>query len=78
MAYPAGFAGQKFQPEVLDKLVEARKLYPLVEIGLDGGVTEKNAKKILQAGFDTVNINSALFGAEDTLSRYFEFLGYLL
>lgn len=78
MAYPAGFAGQKFQPEVLDKLVEARKLYPSVEIGLDGGVTDKNAKKILQSGFDTVNINSALFEAEDTLNRYSEFLGYLL
>ena len=78
MAYPAGFAGQKFQPEVLDKLVEARKLYPSVEIGLDGGVTDKNAKKILQSGFDTVNVNSALFEAEDTLNRYSEFLGYLL
>lgn len=78
MAYPAGFARQKFQPEVLDKLVEARKLYPSVEIGLDGGVTDKNAKKILQFGFDTVNINSALFEAEDTLNRYSEFLGYLL
>lgn len=78
MAYPAGFAGQKLQPEVLDKLVEARKLYPSVEIGLDGGVTDKNAKKILQSGFDTVNINSALFEAEDTLNRYSEFLGYLL
>ena len=78
MAYPAGFAGQKLQPEVFDKLVEARKLYPSVEIGLDGGVTDKNAKKILQSGFDTVNINSALFEAEDTLNRYSEFLGYLL
>ena len=78
MAYPAGFAGQKFRPEVLDKLVEARKLFPSVEIGLDGGVTDKNAKKILQSGFDTVNINSALFEAEDTLNRYSEFLGYLL
>lgn len=78
MAYPAGFAGQKLQPEVIDKLAEARKLFPAAEIGLDGGVTEKNAKKILQAGFDTVNINSALFEAEDPLNRYSEFLGHLL
>lgn len=78
MSYPAGFSGQKFQPEVLDKLVEARKQFPSAEIGLDGGVTEKNAKKILQAGFDTVNINSAIFEAEDPLNRYSEFLGYIL
>ena len=78
MAYPAGFSGQKFQPEVIDKLAEARGLFQSAEIGLDGGVNEKNAKKILQAGFDTVNINSALFEAEDVLNRYSEFLGYLL
>lgn len=77
MAYPAGYAGQKLQPEVLGRLDEARTLFPSAEIGLDGGVTEKNAKKILQAGFDTVNINSALFEADDTLNRYSEFLGYI-
>lgn len=78
MSYPAGFSGQKFQPEVFDKLIETRKLFTTAEIGLDGGVTEKNAKKILQAGFDTVNINSALFEVDDPLNRYSEFLEYLL
>lgn len=78
MAYPAGFAGAKLQTEVLGRLEEARKLFPNAEIGLDGGVTQKNAKKVLQAGFDTVNINSALFGAEDPLDQYSEFLSYLL
>lgn len=78
MSYPAGFSGQKFQPVVFDKLIETRKLFPTAEIGLDGGVTEKNAKKILQAGFDTVNINSALFEVDDPLNRYSELLEYLL
>lgn len=78
MAYPAGFSGQKLQLEVLDRLGEARSLFPTSEIGLDGGVTAKNAKKVLQTGFDTVNINSALFEVDDPLNRYSEFLGYLL
>lgn len=78
MGYPAGFAGQKFQPEVLTRLEEVREFFPTAEVGLDGGITEKNAKKILHAGFDVVNINSAIFEAKDPLSRYTEFLGYLL
>ncbi len=78
MAYPAGFSGAKLQPEVLGRLEEARDIFPTAEIGLDGGVTVKNAKKVLQSGFDTVNINSALFDAEDPLNQYSEFLTYLL
>ncbi len=78
MGYPAGFAGQKLDPMVFDRLPQVRAMFPLAEVGLDGGVNLKNAKKVLQAGFDVVNINSAIFDSPDPLSQYSEFLGYLI
>ncbi|MEI6741876.1 MAG: hypothetical protein WCK71_02030 [bacterium] len=78
MGYSAGFEGQKLDPIVFDRLPEARAMFPAAEVGLDGGVNSSNAKKVLQAGFDVVNINSAIFSSDDPLSRYSEFLGYLL
>ena len=76
MGYPAGFAGQKLNPIVFDRLAEVREMFPSVEVGLDGGVSPSNAKKVLQAGFDVVNINTLIFGNADPLSAYSELLGY--
>ena len=78
MGYPAGFAGQKLDPIVFERLEEAKALLPNTEIGLDGGVNEKNAKKILQAGFDVVNINTLIFASNDPLSSYMKLLEYTL
>lgn len=77
MGYPAGFAAQKFNPVVYDKLAEVKKLFPGKEIGLDGGVNASNAKKILNAGFDIVNINTLIFGSDDPLNSYTQLLGYV-
>lgn len=76
MGYPAGFAGQKLNPIVFDRLAEVREMFPSAEVGLDGGVSPSNAKKVLQAGFDVVNINTLIFGNDDPLSAYSELLGY--
>jgi ribulose-phosphate 3-epimerase len=78
MGYSAGFAGQKLDPMVFDRLTEVRDMFPFAEVGLDGGVNLSNAKKVLQAGFDVVNINSAIFDTEDPLSSYMKFLEYTL
>lgn len=78
MGYPAGFAGQKLDKIVFERLEETRDKFPHVEIGLDGGVNKGNAKKVLQAGFDVVNINSAIFGSSDPLSSYMEMLEYVI
>jgi ribulose-phosphate 3-epimerase len=78
MGYPAGFSGQKLDQSVFERLSEVREMFPHAEVGLDGGVYKNNAKKVLQAGFDVVNINSAIFESEDPLSSYMEFLGYLI
>jgi|DEB19_MinimDraft_3_1074340.scaffolds.fasta_scaffold21341_2 ribulose-phosphate 3-epimerase len=78
MGYPAGFAGQKLNPLVFERLPEVRDMFPAAEIGLDGGLSPSNAKKVLQAGFDVVNINTLIFGNEDPLSAYSELLGYII
>jgi ribulose-phosphate 3-epimerase len=70
MGYPAGFSGQKFQAEVLDKIDEIKKLKADIEIGLDGGVSEKTLKKICSTELDVINANSYLFETEDVLNRY--------
>jgi len=78
MGYPAGFAGQKLNPMVFERLPEIRDMFPAAEVGLDGGLSPSNAKKVLQAGFDVVNINTLIFGSDDPLSAYSELLGYII
>ena len=65
-----GYGGQKFIPEVLDKVKLARAR--AIEIGkrdmdieIDGGVTEQNAKIIRSAGANVLVAGSAVFNAPD-------------
>ncbi len=74
MAYPAGFAGQKMQPVILNRAGELRNQGFGGEIGLDGGVAAETLKKIASARFDLVNTNSYLFTAESVLTRYHEIM----
>ena len=68
--YP-GYGGQKFIPEVLEKIKKAREYAvkigrPEMDIEVDGGVTEENAKLIREAGANVLVAGSAVFKAEDT------------
>lgn len=65
-----GYGGQKFIPEVLDKvkLARARAIEigkPNMDIEIDGGVTEQNAKIIRSAGANVLVAGSAVFNAPD-------------
>lgn len=65
-----GYGGQKFIPEVLDKvkLARARAIEigkPDMDIEIDGGVTEQNAKIIRSAGANILVAGSAVFNAPD-------------
>lgn len=67
--YP-GYGGQKFIPEVLDKVRKARAYAikigkPDMDIEVDGGVTEENAKLIKEAGANVLVAGSAIFRAPD-------------
>lgn len=69
MSVFAGFGGQKFIPETMDKIrfirqeIDQRGLPTLIEI--DGGVNTSNAHDLFAAGADVLVAGSAVFGAKD-------------
>lgn len=67
--YP-GYGGQKFIPEVLQKIKKARAYAiecgkPDMDIEIDGGVTEANAQTIKAAGANVLVAGSAVFKSAD-------------
>lgn len=67
--YP-GYGGQKFIPEVLQKVAKARAHAveigrPEMDIEIDGGVTGDNAAEIIKAGANVLVAGSAVFKAKD-------------
>lgn len=65
-----GFGGQKFIPESLSRLTEARALLDAAgrgdaELQIDGGVGVKNAGEIVAAGADCLVAGTGVFLAED-------------
>lgn len=69
MSVFAGFGGQQFIPETMDKIrfirreIDARHLSTLLEV--DGGVTVDNAASLFEAGADVLVAGSAVFKAPD-------------
>ncbi len=69
MSVFAGFGGQKFIPETMEKIrfirqeIDRRGLKTLIEI--DGGVNTGNAASLFEAGADVLVAGSAVFGAKD-------------
>lgn len=67
--YP-GYGGQKFIPEVLEKVKKARAYAaeigrPDMDIEIDGGVSEENAEIIKEAGANVLVAGSAVFRSSD-------------
>ena len=65
-----GFYGAEFIPEVLDKIVEFRKVYPEIETGIDGGIKESNIAQIARSGVDVICVGSAIFMQLDPAASY--------
>jgi len=69
MSVNPGFGGQKFIPEVLPKLRQARQRIAAsgreIRLEIDGGVKVENAAQIARAGADTFVSGSAIFGSDD-------------
>jgi ribulose-phosphate 3-epimerase len=72
MSVNPGFGGQKFIPQALPKLVEARARIEAsgraIRLEIDGGVKVDNAAEIARAGADTFVSGSAIFGSADYAS----------
>ena len=71
MSVNPGFGGQKFIPETLNKLSQARKKIDAhmeksgkeILLEVDGGVNPNNIEEIAKAGADTFVAGSAIFGS---------------
>lgn len=72
MSVNPGFGGQSFIEKTYDKVAQLKeiirrnKAQTLIEI--DGGVTNKNAKKLTDAGADVLVAGSFVFGAQDPIA----------
>lgn len=69
MSVNPGFGGQKFIPQSLGKLAEARRRIDAagrdIRLEIDGGVKVENAALIAAAGADTFVSGSGIFGSAD-------------
>ena len=61
LAVNPGWQGQKFDPNVLKKIEKIRETHPNKQISIDGGVNMDNIKRVVSAGFNIINIGSAIF-----------------
>ncbi len=61
----AGFSGQKFNLETIQKVKTIKNKYPLVKIIVDGGVNLSNCQDIIKAGADSLVSGSALFESDN-------------
>ncbi len=70
MTVEPGFGGQSFMSDMLPKIKAIReecdKRNLPMHIQVDGGISEKTAPLVKQAGADVLVAGSAVFGAEDT------------
>ncbi|MEK7650266.1 MAG: hypothetical protein AAB364_00085 [Patescibacteria group bacterium] len=60
-----GHHGEPLDKKVYERISFLRKEYPDVKISVDGGVTLKNAEKLIKAGADRLVIGSAIWKSKD-------------
>ena len=69
MSVNPGFGGQKFMPEVLDKIRELKKIKDEgqyhFDIEVDGGINFSNSKIVLEAGADILVSGTTIFKEND-------------
>jgi ribulose-phosphate 3-epimerase len=75
MSVNPGFGGQKFIPEIVDKVIELDQIRHennfKFQIQVDGGITDQNAGYLIQAGANNLVAGSYIFSEpnKDYLSR---------
>ena len=69
MTIKAGFGGQKFLPEMLDKVREVRRRIRLdgleIRLEVDGGIAADTVEQAAEAGADAFVAGTAVYGADD-------------
>lgn len=72
MSVFAGFGGQKFMPEVLDKPGALRSMGYTGELSMDGGIGPATIGRSASAGTNVFVAGSAVFGGKDRAARIAE------
>ncbi|MED6138786.1 hypothetical protein PIB30_077816 [Stylosanthes scabra] len=65
MTVEPGFGGQKFIPEMMDKVRILRKRYPSLDIEVDGGLGPSTIDMAASAGANCIVAGSSVFGASE-------------
>lgn len=72
MSVNPGFSGQKFIPYTLKKIEEVRKMIDAtgkkIWLGVDGGIDDRTAPRVREAGGDFLISGSYLFGAKEGMA----------
>lgn len=72
MSVEPGFGGQSFIESSVDKIRQARTLFPDVLIEVDGGINSQTATKVIDAGADVLVAGNAIMSAPDRRSAIAE------
>ncbi len=65
MSVQAGYGGQKFMPECLNKIAKIRQCNANIDIEVDGGITAQNANDVITAGANVLVSGSTIINAEN-------------
>lgn len=67
-----GLSGQPMRDNVIDKIQDLRIAYPDVNIEVDGGVNETNARSMVMAGANMLCLGSGIFNDKASVKENFE------
>jgi ribulose-phosphate 3-epimerase len=65
-----GHFGGHADLKLLKKVKQLKELKPTLEIGWDGGVSDRNAKQLAEGGVDVLNAGGYLHGTQDAAQAY--------
>ena len=72
MSVNAGFGGQAFNPNALEKIRTLRASHPDLLLQIDGGINQETIGDARAAGCDLFVVGSAIFGKDDYVSAVAE------
>ena len=74
MTVEPGWAGQKFIEATMPKVKELRKLKPMLDIEVDGGINQMTARTAFEAGANVFVAGTSIFSKKDRVAAIKEIL----
>lgn len=72
-----GHFGGSADLSLLAKVEQVRALKPGIEVGWDGGISDENAKQLVDGGVDVLNVGGYIHRSDDPEQRYKTLSGLL-